>query len=117
MLILLAYQENKTGHHIRRPNYDIFYKPQKLGTYRSFQPVIAHKPTYIKADDRNDYDLNTYDSEYGVVLSNFTSSIYDDNPPLYPNPDTITKSQGNIKNNIFSKHRNHFGYIKLKYFR
>ncbi|CAK1549390.1 unnamed protein product [Leptosia nina] len=93
-----AYQQNRSFHHTRRQNYDNLYIPQKLGTYRSYQPVIEHKPTYIKADDRNDYDLNSYDSEYGVVLSNFTSSIYDDNPPLYPNPDLITNNnQGTLK--------------------
>ncbi|XP_038217185.1 uncharacterized protein LOC119836046 [Zerene cesonia] len=89
---VLAFQQNRTVHHIRRSSYDVFYKPQKLGTYRSFQPVAPHKPTYIKADDRNDYDVNAYDSEYGVVVSNFTSSIYDDNPPLYPNPDAFSKT-------------------------
>ncbi|CAH4037458.1 uncharacterized protein LOC123720078 [Pieris brassicae] len=100
----LAFQENKTGHHnIRKPKYDIFNKPQKLATYRSFQPPIGQKPTYNKADDRNDYDLNTYDSEYGVVLSNFTSSVYDDNPPLYPNPDVIVKETKGISNILKEK--------------
>ncbi|VVC94548.1 unnamed protein product [Leptidea sinapis] len=86
-----ATQPNKTGYHVRRSSYEVF-KPKRLGTYRSFQPVAVRKPSYIKTDDQNDYEINTYDSEYGAVVSNFTSSIYDDNPPLYPNPESFSGS-------------------------
>lgn len=47
---------------------------------------------YPKPEDRPDYDITSYDSEYGGVVSNFTSSIYDDNPPLYPNPEVVSKN-------------------------
>lgn len=70
---------------------------KKIATYRSFQPVSVnyHKKSYPK-EDRTDYDINSYDTEYGGVVSNFTSSIYDDNPPLYPNPEIIARNnQGN----------------------
>ncbi|CAH2242551.1 uncharacterized protein LOC120634871 [Pararge aegeria] len=90
-----AFQQNKTAHHIRRAYVDnSFFKSQKLPTYRSFQPVSVdfHKVTYPKVEDRTDYDINSYDTEYGGVVANFTSSIYDDNPPLYPNPELIAKN-------------------------
>lgn len=53
---------------------------------------IKYRKSYPK-DDR-DYDITSYDSEYGGVVSNFTSSIYDDNPPLYPNPESLSRNQG-----------------------
>ncbi|XP_034837661.1 uncharacterized protein [Maniola hyperantus] len=90
-----AFQQNKTAHHIRRANVDdSFFKNQKLATYRSFQPISVnyHKSKYPKVQDRTDYDINSYDTEYGGVVSNFTSSIYDDNPPLYPNPEIIARN-------------------------
>ncbi|XP_045781322.1 uncharacterized protein LOC123878225 isoform X2 [Maniola jurtina] len=90
-----AFQQNKTAHHIRRANVDdSFFKNQKLATYRSFQPISVnyHKSKYPKVQERTDYDINSYDTEYGGVVSNFTSSIYDDNPPLYPNPEVIARN-------------------------
>ncbi|XP_031764898.1 uncharacterized protein LOC113513259 [Galleria mellonella] len=90
-----ASQQNRTSHHVRRSSIDDgFFKNQKLVSYRSFQPVSIkyHKATYPKPEDRPDYDITSYDTEYGGVVSNFTSSIYDDNPPLYPNPEFIAKS-------------------------
>ncbi|KAI8433622.1 hypothetical protein MSG28_015636 [Choristoneura fumiferana] len=88
-----ALQQNKTSHHVRRSSVeDVFFKSQKLPSYRSFQPVsIKYRKSYPK-DDR-DYDITSYDSEYGGVVSNFTSSIYDDNPPLYPNPESLSGNQ------------------------
>lgn len=97
-------QQNKSSHHVRRSSVDdAFFQKQKLPSYRSFQPVSVkyHKATYPRADDRPDYDITSYDSEYGGVVSNFTSSIYDDNPQLYPNPEFIARgNQGgfDIKN-------------------
>ncbi|KAM3968827.1 uncharacterized protein ACR2FA_001156 [Aphomia sociella] len=90
-----ASQQNKTSHYVRRSSVDdSFFENQKVSSYRSFQPVSIkyHKATYPRADDRPDYDITSYDAEYGGVVSNFTSSIYDDNPPLYPNPEYISKS-------------------------
>ncbi|KAJ0170477.1 hypothetical protein K1T71_013848 [Dendrolimus kikuchii] len=87
-----ALQQNKTIHHIRRLNFnDGFFKSQKP-SYRSFQPVSSkyHK-SYPRAEDK-DYDITSYDNEYGVVMSNFTSSSYDDNPQLYPNPEFLSRS-------------------------
>lgn len=46
------------------------------------------KTVYQRLEDRSDYDVNSYDSEYGGVVANFTSTIYDDNP-LYPNPEFV----------------------------
>ncbi|XP_075987551.1 uncharacterized protein LOC142984103 [Anticarsia gemmatalis] len=91
--------QNKSSHHARR-NEDGFFKTQKAPSYRSFQPVSIryHKSTYPRADDRSDYDITSYDTEYGGVVSNFTSSIYDDNPQLYPNPEFIWRS-----NQVISK--------------
>lgn len=90
-----GFQLNKSSHHVRRSSVDdAFFKNQK-SSYRSFQPVAIkyHKTSYPRADDRpTDYDITSYDSEYGGVVSNFTSSIYDDNPPLYPNPEFIARS-------------------------
>ncbi|XP_052742735.1 uncharacterized protein LOC112058103 [Bicyclus anynana] len=89
-----AFQQNKTAHHIRRAyTDDSFFKNQKLPTYRSFQPISVnyHKVKYPKVEDR-DYEISSYDTEYGGVVSNFTSSIYDDNPPLYPNPEVIARN-------------------------
>ncbi|XP_059047931.1 uncharacterized protein LOC131843322 [Achroia grisella] len=90
-----ASQQNRTSHHVRRLSSDnSFFKNQKQLAYRSFQPVSIkyHKASYPKANDRPDYDITSYDAEYGGVVSNFTSSIYDDNPPLYPNPEFMTKT-------------------------
>uniref|UniRef100_A0A1E1WSN1 G-protein coupled receptors family 2 profile 2 domain-containing protein n=1 Tax=Pectinophora gossypiella TaxID=13191 RepID=A0A1E1WSN1_PECGO len=95
-----ALQQNKTTHHVRRSSMDdSFFKNQKAPSYRSFQPVSIkyHKTTYPRADDRPDYDITSYDTEYGGVVSNFTSSIYDDNPPLYPNPEFISRTNQVIK--------------------
>lgn len=47
------------------------------------------KTVFPKRQDRLDYDLTAYDTEYGGVVSNFTSSVYDENPPLYPNPEVL----------------------------
>ncbi|XP_068624355.1 adhesion G protein-coupled receptor L4-like [Battus philenor] len=91
----LATQQNKTLHHVRRSSVDdSFFKNQKQDAYRSYQPVSIkyHKATYPRADQRTDYDITSYDTEYGGVVSNFTSSIYDDNPPLYPNPEEFSKN-------------------------
>ncbi|CAH0718559.1 unnamed protein product, partial [Brenthis ino] len=92
-----AFQQNKSSHHIRRPSIDE-NSFKKIATYRSFQPVSINynKALYPKAEDRTDYDVNSYDNEYGGVVSNFTSSIYDDNPPLYPNPEILTRSNQEI---------------------
>ncbi|CAH2061933.1 unnamed protein product, partial [Iphiclides podalirius] len=90
-----ASQQNKTLHHVRRASEDdSFFKNHKQGSYRSYEPVSIkyHKTTYPKTDDRSDYDITSYDTEYGEVVSNFTSSIYDDNPPLYPNPEDFSKN-------------------------
>lgn len=96
MCIFVASQQNKTSHHIRRPNVeDSSFNDQNIATYRSYQPIAIkyHKAIYPRVEDRTDYDINSYDSEYGgVVVSNFTSSIYDDNPPLYPNPEVLARS-------------------------
>ncbi|CAG5059871.1 unnamed protein product [Parnassius apollo] len=95
-----AISQNKTFHHIRRSGVDdSFFKNQKQGFYRSYQPVSIkyHKISYPKTDDRNDYDITSYDTEYGGVVSNFTSSIYDDNPPLYPNPEIFSKNNLALK--------------------
>lgn len=92
--IFLAFQQNKTAHHTRRSSVEYnFLKSQRAPSYRSFQPVAIkyHKTTYPRADDRADYDITSYDTEYGGVVSNFTSSIYDDNPPLYPNPEFLSR--------------------------
>ncbi|XP_063835315.1 uncharacterized protein LOC135084465 [Ostrinia nubilalis] len=89
-----GFQQNRSFHHVRRSSVDdAFFKNQK-SSYRSFQPVAVkyHKTTYPRADDKPDYDITSYDSEYGGVVSNFTSSIYDDNPPLYPNPEFVSRS-------------------------
>ncbi|CAB3232622.1 unnamed protein product [Arctia plantaginis] len=92
--------QNKSSHHTRRQNEDSFFKTQKAPSYRSFQPVSIryHKSIYPRADDRSDYDITSYDTEYGGVVSNFTSSIYDDNPQLYPNPEFLSRS-----NQVISK--------------
>lgn len=59
--------------------------------------IRYHKSIYPRADDRSDYDITSYDTEYGGVVSNFTSSIYDDNPQLYPNPEFLSRSnQGKL---------------------
>ncbi|XP_047541024.1 uncharacterized protein LOC125073949 isoform X1 [Vanessa atalanta] len=110
MLIFLLYSsllcdtealpQNKSFHHIRRPNIeDSSFNNQKVATYRSFQPIaIKYHKVYPRVEDRTDYDINAYDSEYGgVVVSNFTSSIYEDNPPLYPNPEVLARSNPVIK--------------------
>lgn len=98
---ITAFQQNKTAHHIRRANTDDrFFKNQKLPTYRSFQPLSDNnyrKIKYPKLEDRTDYDTNSYDTEYGAVVSNFTSSVYDDNPPLYPNPEIIARNNQGTK--------------------
>ncbi|XP_063543293.1 uncharacterized protein LOC134751757 [Cydia strobilella] len=88
-----ALQQNRTFHHVRRSSMDdSFFKNQKPPSYRSFQPVsIKYRKSYPR-EDRTDYDITSYDSEYGGVVSNFTSSIYDDNPPLYPNPEILSRS-------------------------
>ncbi|XP_053620576.1 uncharacterized protein LOC128681054 isoform X2 [Plodia interpunctella] len=84
---------NKTGHHVRRSSVDDSFLNKKVSSYRSFQPVSIkyHKATYPR-EDRPDYDITSYDTEYGGVVSNFTSSIYDDNPQLYPNPEYVSKN-------------------------
>lgn len=51
---------------------------------------------YPRVEVRTDYDTNSYDTDYGGVVSNFTSSIYDDNPPLYPNPEILTRNNQGI---------------------
>ncbi|KOB65425.1 Uncharacterized protein OBRU01_22761, partial [Operophtera brumata] len=84
---VLASPPNKTAHHTRKLNKDGAYNEQKP-SYRSFQPVFKHKTVYPRHDAR-DYDITSYDTEYGGVVSNFTSSIYDDNPQLYPNPEFL----------------------------
>lgn len=88
--------QNRSSHHNRRQENDDLFKTQKAPSYRSFQfsPVSIryHKSTYPRADDRSDFDITSYDTEYGGVVSNFTSSIYDDNPPLYPNPEFLARS-------------------------
>ncbi|CAK1595099.1 unnamed protein product [Parnassius mnemosyne] len=97
-----AISQNKTLHHVRRSSVDdSFFKNQKQGFYRSYQPVSIkyHKISYPKTDDRTDYDITSYDTEYGGVVSNFTSSIYDDNPPLYPNPEVFVKNNQALKMN------------------
>lgn len=76
---------------------DSFFKNEKKESYKSYQPAaIKYHKTYPRADERTDYDTNSYDNDYDAVVSNFTSSIYDDNPPLYPNPEDFTKNLGNI---------------------
>ncbi|XP_041985622.1 uncharacterized protein LOC121737948 [Aricia agestis] len=98
-------QQNKTLHHTRKASLENnVFKRQKLA-YRSFQPVApkARKNFYPRIEERNDYDLNAYDTEYGGVVSNFTSSIYDDNPPLYPNPETISKHNKGSNNKQVEK--------------
>nr|XP_012552887.1 uncharacterized protein LOC101746134 [Bombyx mori] len=77
-----------------------FFKEQK-SSYRPYQPVsVKHHKAYPRPEDRSDYDITSYDTEYGAVVSNFTSSIYDDNPQLYPNPEFIANSnQGSTKLN------------------
>ncbi|CAG9572985.1 unnamed protein product [Danaus chrysippus] len=91
-----AFQQNKSWHHIRRANIDDnVFKNQKIVTYRSFQPVSVNyrkSMRYPRVEVRTDYDTNSYDTDYGGVVSNFTSSIYDDNPPLYPNPEILTRN-------------------------
>lgn len=89
-LSVLASPPNKTVHHTRKVNKDGAYNDQKP-SYRSFQPVFKHKTIYPRHDDR-DYDITSYDTEYGGVVSNFTSSIYDDNPQLYPNPEFVARN-------------------------
>ncbi|KAI5633837.1 7 transmembrane receptor (Secretin family) domain-containing protein [Phthorimaea operculella] len=98
-----ALPQNKSTHHVRRSSVDdSFFKNQKAPSYRSFQPISVkyHKTSYPRADDRPDYDITSYDTEYGGVVSNFTSSIYDDNPPLYPNPEFLSRSNqvGKVEN-------------------
>ncbi|XP_013145525.1 PREDICTED: uncharacterized protein LOC106108796 [Papilio polytes] len=92
-----ANQQNKTvgkNHHVRRSSVDdSFFKNEKKESYKSYQPAaIKYHKTYPRADERTDYDTNSYDNDYDAVVSNFTSSIYDDNPPLYPNPEDFTKN-------------------------
>lgn len=97
--VYILASQNKSSHHTRRQNDDGFFKTQKAASYRSFQPVSIgyHKSTNPRADDRSDYDITSYDTEYGAMVANFTSSIYDDNPQLYPNPEFISRSnQGKI---------------------
>ncbi|XP_060807897.1 uncharacterized protein LOC106142110 [Amyelois transitella] len=95
--ITIINQYNKTGHHIRRSSVDDGFVKQK-SSYRSFQPVSIKYHKAYPRDDRPDYDITSYDTEYGGVVSNFTSSIYDDNPQLYPNPEYISKNnQGLFK--------------------
>ncbi|CAG9790056.1 unnamed protein product [Diatraea saccharalis] len=98
-----GFKQNKSAHHVRRANVDDFFKNKILSSYRSFQPVSVkyHKSSYPRADDRPDYDITSYDSEYGGVVSNFTSSIYDDIPPLYPNPEFVART-----NEVISKTEN-----------
>ncbi|GBP26321.1 CD97 antigen [Eumeta japonica] len=83
--------ELKSKHRIRRD--------QLLTKYR-FQPIAIkyHKTSYPKNEDRADYEINSYDAEYGGVVSNFTSTIYDDNPPLYPNPEIVSKHSSPVAN-------------------
>ncbi|KAG6458243.1 uncharacterized protein LOC115448720 [Manduca sexta] len=95
---VFAFQQNKTAHHIRRLNFDDGqFKAHKSPSYRSFQPVSV-KTIYPRRDEKTDYDITSYDTEYGGVVSNFTSSIYDDNPQLYPNPEFLSRS-----NQVISK--------------
>ncbi|XP_063898385.1 uncharacterized protein LOC110381499 [Helicoverpa armigera] len=95
--------QNKSSHHLRRLGDDGYFKSKP--SYRSFQPVSIryHKSTYPRADDRSDYDITSYDTEYGGVVSNFTSSIYDDNPQLYPNPEFVARSNQVISKNSENK--------------
>ncbi|RVE53831.1 hypothetical protein evm_001493 [Chilo suppressalis] len=95
-----GFKQNGSSHHVRRANVDDFFKNKILSSYRSFQPISVkyHKTSYPRTEDRPDYDITSYDSEYGGVVSNFTSSIYDDNPPLYPNPEFVARS-----NQVLSK--------------
>lgn len=81
-----AVHQNNSVHHIRRTNYDDdFFKSQKP-SYRSYYPVSKYsKVAYPRAEER-EYDIASYDAE------NFTSSIYDDNPQLYPNPEFLSRS-------------------------
>lgn len=81
-----AVHQNNSVHHIRRTNYDDdFFKSQKP-SYRSYYPVSKYsKIAYPRAEER-EYDIASYDAE------NFTSSIYDDNPQLYPNPEFLSRS-------------------------
>lgn len=93
-----AFQQNKTTHHNRRTNNDDgFFKTQK-SSYQSYQPVANkyRKGTYQQPEVTSDYDITSYDNEYSV--SNFTSSIYEDNPQLYPNPDILSKSNQALLN-------------------
>ncbi|KAH9630988.1 hypothetical protein HF086_010374 [Spodoptera exigua] len=94
---------NKSSHHLRRLGDDGYFKSKP--SYRSFQPVSIryHKSTYPRSDDRSDYDITSYDTEYGGVVSNFTSSIYDDNPQLYPNPEFVARSNQVISKNADNK--------------
>lgn len=95
--------QNKSSHHLRRLGDDGYFKSKP--SYRSFQPVSIryHKSTYPRPDDRSDYDITSYDTEYGGVVSNFTSSIYDDNPQLYPNPEFVARSNQVISKNSDNK--------------
>ncbi|XP_072933976.1 uncharacterized protein [Epargyreus clarus] len=100
-----ASQQNKTSHRVRKTSTD-GYKMQKLPTYRSYQPVSIKygNAIYVRPDERPDYDINSYDGEYGGVVSNFTSSVYDDNPPLYPNPEALANTnQGKFIENKLSE--------------
>lgn len=97
MMKMFSGSQNKSSHHLRRLGDDGYFKSKP--SYRSFQPVSIryHKSTYPRPDDRSDYDITSYDTEYGGVVSNFTSSIYDDNPQLYPNPEFVARSnQGEL---------------------
>lgn len=86
--------------HPKKAQENGYFKNKHLPAYRSFQPVsIKYHKIYPRPEDRVDYDITSYDSEYGGLISNFTSSIYDDNPPLYPNPEVVASlsKQGNFK--------------------
>ncbi|XP_022828803.1 uncharacterized protein LOC111358120 isoform X3 [Spodoptera litura] len=103
ILKIIPGSQNKSSHHLRRLGDDGYFKSKP--SYRSFQPVSIryHKSTYPRSDDRSDYDITSYDTEYGGVVSNFTSSIYDDNPQLYPNPEFVARSNQVISKNADNK--------------
>lgn len=96
----LALQVNKSHSPKKAPENNYLRKSPLA--YRSFQPAsVKYHKVYPRPEEHGDYDITSYDSEYGGVVSNFTSSIYDDNPPLYPNPEVVASRSNQANLQVF----------------